>query len=405
VLSRASTIEVYAPALFLDVAVVAYSLRSTFTWDRDAVGASLLLVLAVGFHVTNVLMLPFVIALVIGRAPQDRILRTLLCGSATFLLGMGAIVCLTWLGPGRAEWPPDLALILPHRGTQPALDLVGFLSRAAYGFARTVAFLPYIRELGTALAVLYVVVAGGVFLLWAHLARKGFLADLGKNGRLLSMLLLLAAPFIFVGLCYYPSDPERWLFLMPPFWLVIGLAWDQHDPATCRRTVSWDSPILLGAIVIGVGAYNAAALLPDVLANRGLAGLRELSKLTTDDDLVISPSGVTGRINEFYLDRLITAENLTLMALVREHGADLHGTQADLADRIDRALQEGRRVFVFGLIGEGHEKQRGYPWAYMEHDYGPETFLAVLEKYGQDPICPPSRKYVGIIRLRPRAGA
>lgn len=402
VLSRSSTIEVYSPALFLDVALTAYCLRSDFTRSRHVVAASLLLVVAVGFHITNVLIIPFVVALVIGRAPQDRINRTLLWGSATFLLGMAAIVFLLWLGPGRAEWPPDLALILPQRDPQPALGLVGRLSRGAYGFARTVAFLPYIRELRGALAVPYVVVAGGVFLLWAHLARKGFLADPGKNVRLLSMLLLMAAPFIFIGFCYYPSDPERWLFLMPPLWLLIGLAWDQQNPATYRRTVSWDSPILLGAIVLGLGAYNSAALLPDALANRGLAGLKELSMLTSDDDLVISPSGVTGRINEFYLDRLITAENLTLMALVQEHGADLHGTQADLADRIDRALQKGRGVFVFNLIGEGHEKQRGYPWAHMEHDYGPETFLAVLQKYGQDTICSPSRTSVGIIRLRPR---
>jgi len=359
-------------------------------------------VLALGFHVTNVLIIPFVVALVIDRAPQDRIVRTLLWGSATFLLGIAVIVFLLWLGPGLAKWPPDPALILPQRDPQPALGLVGRLSRAAYGFARTLAFLPYIRDLRGALAVPYVVVAGGFFLLWAHLARKGFLADSGKSGRLMSMLLLMAAPFIFIGFCYYPSDPERWLFLMPPLWLLIGLAWDQQDPASYRRTVSWDSPILLGAIVLGVGAYNSASLLPDALANRGLAGLKELSMLTSDDDLVISPSGVTGRINEFYLDRLITAENLALMALVQEHGADLHGTQAELADRIDRALQKGRRVFVFNLIGEGHEKQRGYPWAHMEHDYGPETFLAVLQKYGQDTICSPSRTSVGIIRLRPR---
>jgi hypothetical protein len=189
---------------------------------------------------------------------------------------------------------------------------------------------------------------------------------------------------------------------MPPLWLLIGLAWDQYAPG--ERGIAWNSPILLAVIVVGLGAYNAAALLPDALANRNLTGLRELSKLTTRDDLVISPSNVKSRINEFYLDRPIQAENLTVVALAEEHGADLTGMQADLAGRIDRALREERRVLVFNFIGEGHEKQKGYPWAHIEHDYGPDTFLAILEKYQYDPIDPPNREHVGIIRLRPRLG-
>ncbi|MFI5459065.1 MAG: hypothetical protein ACHRXM_26860 [Isosphaerales bacterium] len=51
--------------------------------------------------------------------------------------------------------------------------------------------------------------------------------------------------------------------------------------------------------------------------------------------------------------------------------------------------------------GEGHEKQRGYPWAHIEHDYGPDTFLALLEKYQYDAIYPPRPEHVGIIRLKP----
>jgi hypothetical protein len=282
------------------------------------------------------------------------------------------------------------------------VGLGGRLARAAYGFARTVAFLPYHRELRAWLAVPYVVLVGGVFLLWSHLARRGLLTDLGKNRRLLLMLVLLATPFLFMGLAYYASDPERWLFLMPLLWLLIGVAWDQYDPGPGRRTIAWDSPILLAAVVIGLGTYNSAALLPDTLANRSLAGLRALSKLTTQDDLVISPDEIRGPICEFYLDRPIQAANLTVMGLVKEHGADLNGMQARLAHEIDRALQAGRRVFVFDLIGEGHEKQRGYPWSNIGHDYGPDAFLAVLEEYPYDPIDPPNRVHVGIIRLKPR---
>ena len=197
-----SAIEVYAPALFMDVALIAYCLRSSFTRDRNAVTASLLLLLAVGFHVTNLLVIPFIVALVIGRTPRERVVRTLLWGGATVLLGLGAILALLWLGPGRAQWPPDLALILPHRDREPPLGLVGHLSRAAYGFARTVAFLPDSHELRASLAVPYAALVGGVGLWSLHLARKGFLAHPGKNRGLLLMLALLAVPFLAMGISY-----------------------------------------------------------------------------------------------------------------------------------------------------------------------------------------------------------
>jgi hypothetical protein len=402
VLSRASTIEVYAPALFLDVALVAHCLRSPFARGLDAVIASLLLILAVGFHVTNLLIVPGAIALVIARAPRGRIAWTLLWGGATLLAGVGAILVLLWLGPGRAAWPPDPALMIPRGAHQPPLGVTGHLSRAAYGFARTVAFLPYIRDLKASLAVPYLLLVGAGALLCLHLARGGLLADLRSNGRLLLMVALLSLPFLLVGVYYYPSDVERWLFLMPALWLLVGLAWDQHRPAAARPIIGVDSPVLLGAMVIGLAGYNAAALLPEALADRRLAGLKKLSERVGPGDLLISPAGVEGRIHEFYLDRPIRAENLTVMDLVKEHGADVRGLQADLAGRIDRALEQGRRVFAFDLIGEGHEKQKGYPWSFIPDDYGPDTFLAVLEKYPLDPIYPPGRDRVGIVQLGPR---
>ena len=217
------------------------------------------------------------------------------------------------------------------------MGLVGHLSRAAYGFARTVAFLPDSHELRASLAVPYAAPSEESDCGVSTCARKGFLAHPGKNRGLLLMLALLAVPFLAMGISYFPSDSERWLFLMPPLWLLIGLAWDGCEWGRGRRIIVWDSPILLAAIVIGLGTYNAAALLPDALANRYLAGLRELLKLTTSDDLVISPFRVDSRINEFYLNRPIQAENLTVMALAKQHGADLRGMQTDLADRIDRA--------------------------------------------------------------------
>jgi hypothetical protein len=405
VLSRAAAVEVYGPALFLDVALVAYCLRSPFEKARHAIFAGVLLVLAVGFHVTNVLIVPAVIAIVTGRIPRERILRVHCWAGSTFLVGMGALVFLLWLGPGGMQWPPDPAKVFPQNDPQPPMGPVGHLSRAVYGFARSLAFLPYHRDLGASLATGYVVGASGAIILLVYVGRGGLVCQWDKNRRLFLTLVLLATPFICVGIWYYPSDPERWLFLTPPLWLTVGMAWDQFIPPLRRRSVVWESPIVLGAIVVGLGIYNAAALLPDALGSRALEGLRYLSKLTTRDDLVISPAGTSGRLMDFYLDRRIQGQDLTAWALSQKHGADLGGIQSDLAQQIDRALQQGRRVFVFGFIGERHEKHRGHPWAHMLHGCGPETFSSVLEQYRQDPIYPSTSEHIGTIRLEASIGS
>jgi hypothetical protein len=405
ILSRASVVEVYGPALFFDVALIAYCLHASFDRTRHAVIAGLLLVLAVGFHVANVLIIPAVIAMVTGRIPRQQILRVHCWTGGTFLVGTGALLFLLWLGPGGMKWPPDPATIFPQRDPEPPLGLSGHLSRGAYGFARAVAFLPYHRDLRASFAAAYAVGACGAIILFLHLARGGLLQERAKNNKLFLTLSLLATPFICMGLYYYPSDPERWLFLIPALWLLIGMAWDQYIPPLGRQTIAWESPIVLAAIVFGLGAYNAAALLPGALRSRQLDSLRYLSRVTTPDDLVISPAGIGSRLLDFYLDRPIQGRDLSAWALSREHGADLKGIQADLAGQIDRTLQTGRQVFVFGFIGERLEKQRGHPWAHLLHDCGPETFRSVLDQYQYDLIYPSSREHISTVRLKPRVGS
>ena len=43
-----------------------------------------------------------------------------------------------------------------------------------------------------------------------------------------SQVTRLALPFTAIGVYYYGSDSERWLFLMPAAWLILGADEDEQ---------------------------------------------------------------------------------------------------------------------------------------------------------------------------------
>ena len=402
VISRSATIEVYAPALFLAVALVAYGLRADFTRPLAAAGAGLLFVLAVGVHVANVLLGPFLLALLLWRAGRARAASAAAWAAAAFVLGMAGIAAMMLVGRGASLWPPDLEAIRPRGDFQPAMSLAGRASRMAYGAARTVAYLPPVRELEIRFAVLYGFAMAAAAMTFAYVARhRRPSKDMGRRG-LYAMLAMLAAPFIGMAAYYYPSDPERWLFLMPLLWLVVGLAWDGYAPAPHAWLSLGRSRALLAAIVLFLGAYNAiAGLLPNALRSRELAGFQGLARLTTPDDLVISPAGIKGQVLEFYLGKPFEFENLTLTSLVDRHRDDHAGLQSDLRSRIEDALRRGRPTFVHNVIGEGHVKNEGYPWSHFEYGHGPESLMEVLKEFDAEVVIPPGRDRTGTYRLNP----
>src|SRR5262249_4854594 len=158
---------------------------------------------------------------------------------------------------------------------------------------------------------------------------------------------------------------------------------------------------LLATLVVLLGLYNAAfGLLPEALANRHLEGMRQLVRHAAPADLVISPAGVTGAVYEFYLGRPPAFANLNVRSLARRHPGHPSRAQAELRDRTAEALRRGRRVWVYDLLGEGHVKQQGFPWAHLSEHYGPETFLSVIEAFRTEAVVPPSPASVGLYRLR-----
>ena len=112
-------------------------------------------------------------------------------------------------------------------------------------------------------------------------------------------MVSLVAPFAAIGVYYFPSDPERWLFLLPVVWLLIGLVWDRYLPSSRSLLTPSRSVALLLVLVGTIGCYNTfAKILPEAKHDRDLSGLQQLDAVASDQDLVISPSGITARVDE-----------------------------------------------------------------------------------------------------------
>jgi hypothetical protein len=405
-LSRGVTIEVYAPALFLDVLLMAYCLHANFRRASSAALAGLLFVLATGLHVTNALLGPFILAVIGRRAGRERALCAIVAFAAASVLALGAMGLLLLLGHGARLWPPDLSAITPKPDPQPSGSVLGRLARFFYGMSRAIAFLPDFVDLHRAHTTVYVILGVLVILLVMRLARPGSRRQRLFEPPFPAALALLVVPFVVVGFAYYPSDPERWLFLLPVIWLVLGRVWDLYQPVGGEFLTRSRSKSLLAALVMLLGLYNSVfGVLPEARANRDLEGMRRLIQYAAPADLVISPSGVTGAVYEFYLGSPPYFENFKLLSLARTYPGDPTRAQIELRDATADALRRGRRVWVYDLLGEGRVKHQGFPWSYLPESYGPETFLSVLEAFPAEVVVPPSRASVGLYRLGPPAGA
>jgi hypothetical protein len=399
-LSRAVTIEVYAPALLLDLALVAYCLHADFRNACSSAIAGSLFVLAIGFHVSNLVLGPFILVLIRWRTGRASAMNAVVIFVASFILALGALILLMLLGQGKRLWPPDLSAITPKPDPQPTGSFMGRLVRVLYGMSRTIAFLPDFVDLRWAHATVYVVLGMLVIHLVTRLARRGSPQQRALEPRFIAALALLFVPYLIVGFAYYPSDPERWLFLLPVIWLVLGRIWDLYQPIDGQVLTRSRSQRLLATLVMLLGLYNCVfGVLPEARANRNLEGMRHLIRYAAPADLVISPSGVTGPVLEFYLGRPPGFNNLKLDSLAMTSPHNPSRAQTELHDVIADALGRGQQVWVYDLIGEGHVKQQGFPWGHLPEGYGPETFLSVLDEFPVELVVPPSRVSVGLYRL------
>jgi hypothetical protein len=406
VLAACCTIEVYSLALALDLGLVAVCLHADLARWPGAIAAALLFGLAVSVHITNVLLFPFVGVVLMIHARRRGHGQGLLAFAATSLMGaliVGAVII--GCGPGGFA-APDWGQLLPHSEAQPHLTLAGRFGRGFYGMARTLTWLvplraiqqdrSFLSPLGAFLTLLL------LLLLTLAVARQGFRQRLGGYRRLWLGMALIAVPFIGMGFYYFPSDPERWLFLMPAFWLIVGLVWAEQDAtAVAWPGVRGSRLLLAGLLLILAGHNGLTKMWPDARHNRELAGLRELPPLADSGALVIVSNTSRETIEELLLREPIHFESLPLDVLMSKHGRDVQACQEELRRRVQQALRQGRQVYAFQLLDEGLEPGRGYPWASVQaNGYAPATLLSVLEEFRPVAVVKPDRFRAGTYQLR-----
>ena len=238
-------LESYAPALAAILCVV---------WALDegfVVAGALLLALATLLHIENALFGLAALTLTRARA-------------RFFVVAAGATIA-AYLASGMLG-------SLPHasHGFSYPLHLYTPLV-AAWGALRALVFVPYLYEASVPRVVLATVVAAG----FAVLLRPVVALDR-------PLLLAWLVPYALVGIVFFPSDPERWIFVLPLVWMCARPRWTVVALLGLVNMASW-LPHARDARVIDAATRAAAHLLPGDLVLMPGHGWDESLVLVRDD--------------------------------------------------------------------------------------------------------------------------
>jgi hypothetical protein len=262
-IAAGSDVETYAPALAaLCGCVYAIARRRTGGGAASVVAAGLALAAAILLHLENVLYaLPAAFAL----AGRDRLRFAV----AAALPVAGAYAAAIALGDAHA-----IALAGASHGFRHPLSYAA-PGAAIYGAAKALLYAPYPYDFspGRVLGLLVPGVLVITALAYVAIARDPARPTRAPLGR--AATLAWALPYAAVGLAYFPSDSERWLFLLPLGWLTVAAA---------RRRAG-----LALAAAAALLALNLAAWLPFARDTTWRDRARDAGRDIRPGDLVISP--------------------------------------------------------------------------------------------------------------------
>lgn len=280
-LCAGADVESYAPALAAMCLSLAFAVEHARAGRGPllAAGCALFAAAAALLHIENVLFLP-VAALAAARDDGVRRPARLppLGAPLAILVLSTALVAAAYLAAARARGDDLLAALRWIRGASHgfsypvglATPVVGF-----YGIAKTLVFTPYRYE--ASWPVVIALTAGGLVAAAALLR----LALRPGRPRALAPLVMAAwlLPYTVVGLAFFASDSERWIFLLPPAWIAAA-AGSRAAPRDARFAAT-----LVGALLLLVPAVTLPFSRDDSRRRRA----DEVTARLHEGDLVVSP--------------------------------------------------------------------------------------------------------------------
>ncbi len=382
--AQGNDVEVYACALAAVVALLALALA----WRaRPSPGRAFCVGLALGgavlFHLTNVLMTPFVIAwmLVLAR-PLRRGLLHVAIACATG--GALTLACYAWaaLHVRRLDLAGALAWIgTASHGFRYQGSLLGRLGDSVSGFAKAFVWAPYGYEadaqklLGQFLLGLLPLQAVIAFVV----ARWRRIASLPR-----APLVVWMASYAAMALAFFGSDHERWVFVLPPLWLLAACAVGTLGP---RRAV-------VGAALVAYLAFaNLRTAIGPAHADCWTRTRADAAAaLMRDGDLVLFPGHSWDEYVGFY-----THTKIVPLPISYYLGRD--GRAGCLA-RIEREVREARarggRIFAVRIF-EPPDDARGF-FELQELGMPPEELRRLFAAYRAVPL-PTAEPKVTVWRL------
>ena len=307
-------------------ATLRHALRPRLGW---AALASVAAGLAALLHISLVLL---ALPIVVGAWRQSgRDYRHGLVAGAVF----GAVVCagLGWAIANRHlgnldaifGWLRNADHGIPYP-LRPWTPLV-----ALWGFARSFVFAPYPYEAGNASLAAFSSLSGAALLgLLASFRRRDQSAAVSLVGLDRLAVALWVGPLALLGLLFYPSDTERWVFVWPLLALLLA--------PRARR-------LQYGLVALAL-LVNAFALLPAATSSAGVRRARSAERQLRPSDLVIGPGH--GWTEQLGLGMPVPPNTFPLLFFVGE-SRSLAAAEQKLRALIASELKDGHRVYLSRL--------------------------------------------------------
>ncbi len=372
----AADVESYAPALAAMCVAAWCAVRR-----HDGAGVAWTALTAVGvaaaalLHIENVLFAPAA-ALLCARRRGDGGWRPL--DGAAVLLGSGALTLAAYLAAFHARGDDAHSAVrwvmgASHGFSYPLRAATPLI--AVYGMAKTLVYAPYPYQAPWSRVIAQTALGVGALAAIVWLGRR--------PGRARPLPALAAAawiaPYAIVGIAFFASDNERWLFLLPPAWLFAG-AGAETSPRALRAACAVVAALLALDLALGLPLARESEMRDraDAVAAQVRAG-----------DLVVSPGHSWDEYIGFYQG--VDVDRFPMIYFCGDLGGPA-AMRAELARRVADARARGARVFLARV----DEPDGADGWKELAlFGVSPENVASLL---------PPGRRTVvapGLVRLDP----